>query len=146
MKNILYFTDANTSAAYGRIAVNGKEILPPESDSFTEKFHFLFTLDDNSTILERNPPFILYDVPNGLFLRGHFETRDDIGRKIGFMFYSDTKNKSEFINRLFAESIEQNLKLNKNNILKKKRMPVVYIVTLAAILIIIALIIINSHK
>ena len=48
----------------------------------------------------------LYKINNGFFAKGVFETKDKLGRKTPFMFYSDNINRESFI-----DSFERSAKL-----------------------------------
>lgn len=131
MKNILWFQDASNRGS-ANIYLNGVKIEPPTSDEYYTASKYIKDIlnNDNSKIYSKGT---IYKTIDGLLLNDHFDNEDEIGRKMGFLYFSNTHDPSEFIRRFYRESENLGMEYtNKNREeLFKSLSPKVYNIKLA---------------
>ena len=102
MKNILWYQDPE-NLSKDVISFNREIITPPSDPKYREKYDELYNIA-NKAQGNKN----IYKFSDGYFIKGHFNEKDNIGRNISFMFYSNTVNKQECANRLMEEAAVNN--------------------------------------
>ena len=98
MKNILWYQDSE-NLSKDVISFNGEIITPPSDPRYREKYDMLYKIGNQA---QGNKS--ICKLSEGYFIKGHFNEKDNIGRNIPFMFYSDSANNQEFANRLKKEA------------------------------------------
>lgn len=109
MNNILWYQTLEDESN-DVISFNGEIILPPPNPLYIEKYEYLYNIDKQvrNEKTTNNSISKIYRLPNGFFMKGYFEEIDNHGRKIAFMFYSNTIDSNEFIKRLKKEAFNCN--------------------------------------
>ena len=97
MKTILWYQNPDLISD-DILMVNGKNITPPTSSLYVTNFDFLYNIEQKNKSLVLGQTY-LYKLKDGFFAKGAFETKDKLGRKTPFMFYSDERNRESFIAR-----------------------------------------------
>lgn len=97
MKTILWYQNPDLISD-DILMVNGKNITPPTSSLYVTNFDFLYNIEQKNNSLVLGQTY-LYKINDGFFAKGTFETKDKLGRKTPFMFYSDELNRESFIAR-----------------------------------------------
>ena len=101
-KNILWFQDPDNKAN-NVISVDGDVLTAKSSNEYDEYYKILYSLDKKTQKISTKTTTIS-KVDNGLFIKGYFSEKDNLGRNIGFMFFTDSSNVDEVINRLKHET------------------------------------------
>ena len=97
MKTILWYQNPDLISD-DILMVNGENITPPTNSLYVTNFDFLYNIEQKNKSLVLGQTY-LYKINNGFFAKGVFETKDKLGRKTPFMFYSDERNRESFIAR-----------------------------------------------
>lgn len=102
MKNLLWFQNPDNKGD-DFLYVNSRSITPPNNPLYIENFRFLLNTDKKAKYKSSNKT-LLYKLTDGYLLKDYFENKDIIGRNMTFLFYSNTTNIEEFIERLKQET------------------------------------------
>ena len=97
MKTILWYQNPGLISD-DILMVNGENITPPTNSLYVTNFDFLYNIEQKNKSLVLGQTY-LYKLKDGFFAKGAFETKDKLGRKTPFMFYSDERNRESFIAR-----------------------------------------------
>ena len=118
MKNILWFQDPENKSN-NIISVDGEILTAKSSNEYEEYYKVLYLLDKKTQKISTKTTTI-YKVDKGLFIKGYLSAKDSLGRKIGFMFYTDSSSVDEVANRLKHETQLHQMKCTDETFLEIK--------------------------
>lgn len=147
MKTLLWYQNPNNDGN-DFLLLNGEPITPPTNPLYRENFNLLLQLTETNRANTENGTS-LFTLKNGFVLKDNFENTDVLGRKMTFLFYSETKNIDEFIGQFNKEKEKLNFHYDSAKVDRVRRLASKFqinklaIIAIAAVITIILLILLS---